>query len=45
MPKKMILSDIDMVKYKSQTNVRRSMSHSNMAYDNVAIMTDADVDG
>lgn len=45
MSKLMKLSDIDMSKYKAQTNVRRKAMKSNMSYNNVAIMTDADVDG
>ncbi|QJT71793.1 hypothetical protein TH1_111 [Shewanella phage Thanatos-1] len=37
-------SDIDMAKYNAQTNVRRTFN-INMSYSNIAIMTDADVDG
>lgn len=37
--------DIDMTKYKAQTNVKRTFTSCNMMYDNIAIMTDADVDG
>lgn len=44
MLKKLSASQVDMKKYKSQNSVRRS-SKSVMSYDNVAIMTDADVDG
>lgn len=37
-------SEIDMKKYNSQTNVRRTFT-SNLNYRNIAIMTDADLDG
>lgn len=38
-------NDIDMTKYKAQTIVKRTSTACNMMYDNIAIMTDADVDG
>jgi len=37
-------TQVDLKKYNAQATVRRS-SKSNLSYDNIAIMTDADVDG
>ena len=37
-------TDVDMAKYKAQTLVRRT-STCNMSYSNIAIMSDADIDG
>lgn len=37
-------SEIDMDTYNAQTNVRRTFT-SNMNYNSIAIMTDADPDG
>ncbi|QKN87952.1 DNA topoisomerase II large subunit [Acinetobacter phage Abraxas] len=37
-------TEIDMAKYSAQTHVRRTFT-STLNYRNIAIMTDADVDG
>ena len=41
---KIAKSEIDMNQYNAQTHVRRTFT-CNLNYHNIAIMTDADVDG
>lgn len=38
-------NSVDITKYKSQMNVRRTVTGSRCSYDSIAVMTDADADG
>ena len=45
MLKPMSKNSVDMVKYKNQSNVRRTVTSDKVSYSKIAIMTDADADG